>query len=270
MKNDYKTLVLVIILFGSITAAQFLAAAVARSEALLIDSVSMLVDTLTYVVNLCAAKCHHDVAELTAAGISIVVLLAASVWGIVEACGQLLHPTSGAALSPDIVLVFGIWGIIFDCLSCLGFYKWGRHFLFSSSRKRYEEFDGGPTDSIAPVASEERQQTSASSSINMRSAFMHVGADFLRSLIIVGEGMAVKFEGTQGRASDSIAALIVSATILLGAVGAIVPLLRQVIAWRRRCAARASKSNVQAMAERMASDAQEPIPTSIGARSGGQ
>merc|ERR1711918_129631 len=89
------------------------------------------------------------------------------------------------------------------------------------------------------------------SKMNMRSAFMHVGADFLRSVIIVGDSLVVKLESAQGRETDSIASLIVSATILLGACGAIVPWLLQCIRWQKRCAAQASKADVQLMAQRM-------------------
>lgn len=229
MKGNTKVLLLTIFLFGAITAAQFLAAFIARSETLLIDSMSMLVDTLTFVVSLCAAACHRDVAELTAAGLSLMILLGVSVWGIAEAYTELQYPSADDDLSPNIVLGFGIWGIVFDVVSLIGFYKWGPDGLLASN-------DTG---------------SEGSSKMNLRSAFMHVGADLLRSVVIVGEGLAVNFEGMHGRETDSIAAMLVSATILLGACGGIVPWLWQCFTWRKRCAAKASMADVQLMAQRL-------------------
>mmetsp|Transcript_125324 Transcript_125324/g.401365 ORF Transcript_125324/g.401365 Transcript_125324/m.401365 type:complete len:99 (-) Transcript_125324:150-446(-) len=55
----------------------------------------------------------------------------------------------------------------------------------------------------------------------MRSAFLHVGADFLRSLTTVVEGLAVLFANTDGRATDDIASWIVSSTIFIGALFAL-------------------------------------------------
>lgn len=265
--NNSRALLVSIVLFGTITFAQFLGGLVARSDALLIDCVSMLVDTLTYVVNLCAEKCHRDVADLTAAGISLIILLGVSVWGITEASMELQEEEPEEDLNPDIVLAFGIWGIVFDCLSCLGFFKWGLPGLLPRrSDRRYEEFEESlPAESCkdANGGSHSSQNTSAmrrtksnTSAMNMRSAFMHVGADFLRSIVIVGEGVAVKVEGAQGRKTDSIAALIVSATIFLGACGAILPWIRQVLKWRRRCAAEVLESKSQSMPKL--------APTSVG------
>merc|ERR1712217_151425 len=94
------------------------------------------------------------------------------------------------------------------------------------------------------------------------------GADFLRSIVIVGEGLAVKFEGAQGRETDAIAALIVSVTILLSAAGAFVPWLLQLATWRRRCAAEASKADVRLMAQDLVRCTGEPAPVPVGTRSG--
>lgn len=258
MRGDSKVLVLTILLFGSISVAQLFAAIVAHSESLLIDSASMCVDTMTYVVNLCAARCHRDLADLTAAGLSLLILFGASVWGIVEACEELRNPNPTENLNYDIVLGFGIWGIAFDCLSFYGFYRWGRQGLLSQRRDRsLEEF-------VSSGADGEPVSKSQSSSVNMRSAFLHVGADFLRSIVIVGEGLAVKFEHGKGKESDSVAALIVSVTILLGACGAIVPWMLQLRTWQRRCEDIASKADVQHMVEQLYTGMNKPAPTSIG------
>merc|ERR1712157_645966 len=115
---------------------------------------------------------------------------------------------------------FGIWGIAFDCISFWAFYKWGKRGLLSARTDRtYEEFDA-PAEPSTPSPTSPQTSTT-----NMRSAFMHVGADFLRSVIIVAEGLAVESEadGQEGRKTDSVAALVVSITILLSACGAMLP-----------------------------------------------
>eukprot|EP00494_Astrolonche_serrata_P028333 UN28599 len=54
-----RTLLLVFILFASITAAQFVAALIANSLSLLGDCASMLVDTLSYFANI-FAECGEN------------------------------------------------------------------------------------------------------------------------------------------------------------------------------------------------------------------
>ncbi|CAK8996574.1 unnamed protein product [Durusdinium trenchii] len=225
--GNSKVLAVVILLFGSITAAQFLAAIAAGSDALLVDCGSMLVDTCTYLVNLCAERYRGQVTDLCASGISILVLLAVSMSGILEAINDLTHPHEGEKLTPQIVLLFGLVGICVDLLSFWGFYRWGWQSVLGDFGTRSpmgsplaDSMSPGSRLMASPVAVNDAMSPSSrmfgSSSMNMRSAFMHVGADLLRSVVTVTEGLLVIFWQMDGRSTDSVASLIVSFTILCG------------------------------------------------------
>eukprot|EP00930_Biecheleria_cincta_P059026 TRINITY_DN44794_c0_g1_i1.p1 TRINITY_DN44794_c0_g1~~TRINITY_DN44794_c0_g1_i1.p1 ORF type:complete len:270 (+),score=54.41 TRINITY_DN44794_c0_g1_i1:151-960(+) len=229
--SNSKALLTVILLFGTISTAQFFDAWLASSDALLVDCWSMLVDTITYIMNWCAERRSGDALELLASGFSLLVLSAVSVWGLVEGAMDLADPHDEGDVSPGIILAFGIWGVVFDCLSFWGFYKWGLQGLVSGGRSgKYEDLELDEKSAIAQ-GGEEATGTSrpkAGASMNMRSAFLHVGADFLRSSTTVVEGLFILFGATQGRATDSVASIVVSGTILMGACSAVVPWARQV------------------------------------------
>ena len=215
--NNSKILATVFLLFGSITAAQFLAALAAESDALLVDCGSMFVDTCTYVLNLFAEKRRGQVTDLCASGISILVLLLVSVSGLLDAVHDLEHPREKDRLqSPLLVLIFGFLGICFDLISFWGFYRWGLHGLLNGGYGGFGE--GSPMAS--PMAVNDAMSPSsriiATTSMNMRSAFMHVGADLLRSMVTVAEGLLVLWGHTNGKSTDSYSSLIVSLTILCG------------------------------------------------------
>lgn len=221
--GNSKILTVVIILFGSITAAQFVASLAAGSDALLVDCGSMLVDTCTYALNLCAEKRRGQVMDLSASGISILVLLIVSMSGLVDAIEDLRHPHEKEQLSPEIVLIFGSIGVCFDLISFWGFYRWGLHSILTG----YGE--GSPMAS--PMAVNDAMSPSSriigSTSMNMRSAFMHVGADLLRSMVTVLEGLLVIFGHCEGKSTDSLASVVVSITILCGVAAG-------VLAWSRQ------------------------------------
>lgn len=237
--SNSKALSVIILLFGTISTAQFFAAWLASSDALLVDCWSMLVDTATYVMNWCAERRSGDALELLASGLSLLVLSAVSVWGIVEGAMDLADPHDEGDVSPEIILGFGIWGIVFDCVSFWGFYKWGKQGLMSAGRgAKYQDLELTEKTVITPSGEKEAvvtpQPTSGGASINMRSAFLHVGADFLRSSTTVIEGLFILFGGTHGRSTDAVAAIVVSGTILMGACGAVIPWARQVWKWYAR------------------------------------
>lgn len=233
--SNSKALLVIILLFGTITTAQFFAALLASSDALLVDCWSMLVDTGTYVMNWCAERRSGDVLELFASGFSLLVLSAVSTWGIVEGAMDLADPHDEGDVSPEIILGFGLWGLAFDCVSFWGFYKWGKQGLMSAGRgAKYQDLEFTEKTVVAPsgekaVAAIPPPKSGAS--MNMRSALLHVGADFLRSSTTVVEGLFIIFGGTHGRSTDSVAAMVVSSTILLGACSAAIPWARQVCKW---------------------------------------
>ena len=86
--NHAKVLTVALVLFLSITCAQFGLALLARSNTLLVDCASMLVDSATYAGNLWAV-CREtndpeDAARgaLVTSGLSILVLAAITAWGL--------------------------------------------------------------------------------------------------------------------------------------------------------------------------------------------
>jgi len=236
--DNSRVLWIVILLFSTITAAQLLAAIAASSDALMVDGMSMLVDTATYVGNLCAEQYGDGpFSELLASGASFAILYGVALWGIIESAINLADPGDReAALSPTIVLAFGLWGMAFDFLAFWGFYRWGLESLVSSA--------GLPDDATVGLATaqdplpEEEQTADArvegeqKPSMNMRSAFLHVGADMLRSMTTVVEGVLVLYAGAEPRRSDAVAALVVSVTILAGGCGASASWIQQ--AWQMR------------------------------------
>lgn len=224
-----------------------MAALIANSDALLVDAMSMLVDTATYVGNLCAEQYGSGVvSELLASGASLAVLYGVAMWGAVEAGIDLASPeeSGNGAVLPGIVLAFGLWGMAFDVLSCWGFYRWGLDSLVSGSgacddsKVGLSEARDIAADELPSVPGNNGEQKP---SMNMRSAILHVGADFLRSLTTVVEGAAVLSGGSDARTADAAATLIVSVTILAGGCGAGASWLRQAWQVRQERAAEAAK-----------------------------
>lgn len=235
--GNSKVLLSVIALFGTITVSQLVAAVVSNSVTLLVDGLSMLVDVATYVGNLCAERRGDDEAVgLLASGLSLAVLYGVALWGVLEALIALTAAEDQTGtLHSGIVLAFGVWGVAFDCLSFLGFYCFGLQALVSGDVQEGQgltkEVQESPT--ARAVAAPEDSDNVRKPSMNMRSAFLHVGADFLRSITTVVEGSVVMSGASRGRTADSIATLAVSATILVGGCGAGASWMRQAWTWRR-------------------------------------
>jgi len=134
----------------------------------------------------------HKPLELAISLVSQLVLVYATVCVVLEALPNL----SGKGkddddVNPRIILAFAVLGWLFDMISLLAF------------RKNHSGNDD-------------------SSSINMQAAFMHVGADFLRSGTTFVLGTLILFFHFAGARTDAMACMVVSATILLGALIAFV------------------------------------------------
>jgi Co/Zn/Cd efflux system component len=224
--DNSKALIVVIVLFGGITLAQIAGAMIADSVTLLVDSLSMCVDTGTYIGNLWAEVCTRDSRmEFMASGISLAFLFAVTLWGIADSIWRLAEPDEGTGgVSPTIVLAFGIGGIIFDVISFYVFCRWGKDAL----RPKRDTADEGARLAQARDSSPADGAPSIGTIINMRSAFLHVGADFLRSLTTTAEGVFILWLDVSDEKADAIAALVVSSTILLGTCGTGASWARQV------------------------------------------
>lgn len=228
--DNIKVLSVTITLFSAITGAQFLAAIFASSSALFVDAVTMLVDTATYIGNLFSecfnlrsspARAH---CEIFTSGFSFVVLIGVAFWGMADSFKVLarLEQDSGEAddVNAQVVLAFGVSGIVLDLASFCAFYRWGKKAL---GRRAPVEYSAEDDDIVLTEEGQNKPQVS----MTMVSAFLHVGADFLRSLTITIEGLAVIWFGYNGSWVDGIATFFVSATIFVGSCGTMTSFLRR-------------------------------------------
>jgi len=215
--KDAWTLLLTTVLFGIITVAQLFCAIIASSLALFGDSISMLVDVITYISNLYAELSSASAYEkkrnqLIAAGFSLAVLMILSFFIIYSATARLVRDIEGdeEVVDPDIVLVFAIIGIMFDILSCTAFWKLSR-----------QTVRGDAVIQDSTSASTEQSSGGSGSQINMISALMHVLSDSVRSLTTLMEAILIKWFGANGEITDAVAGLIMFTIIVAGGIGAL-------------------------------------------------
>lgn len=211
--KDAWTLLLTTVLFGLITAAQFIGSIAARSLALFGDSVSMLVDVITYLSNLYAELSKASARDkkrnqLIASGFSLGILMGLSFAVVYGAIARLFRDSSKEEeiVDADIVLAFAIIGLIFDVVSCSAFWKLSRGTVRGT---------GDLQDSSGV------QEEHSGSQINMISALLHVVSDSMRSLTTLLEAILIKYFGTNGEKTDAGAAVIVFSLIFVGGIGAL-------------------------------------------------
>ena len=214
--NHAKVLTVALVLFLSITCAQFGLALLARSNTLLVDCASMLVDSATYAGNLWAV-CREtddpaDAARgaLVTSGLSILVLAAITAWGLSGAVQDLRRRHPPDRVNAEIVLILGIFGLVFDAATLLAFRAWGGS-------------DDDEEEGIELVGTGEESDfediEKTADDMNMCSAFSHVAADTIRSVTSVSLGLLIMLRpDLNGAKWDAYATLIVTATVLLGAV----------------------------------------------------
>jgi Co/Zn/Cd efflux system component len=187
-------------LFSFITVVQMFAAKIAHSQALLMDCISMAVDAFTYMGNIlveCKKRdgAQHACSQLVVAGISLSFLLyftyeaSRESWDTVLICrGKAsAHTGDDDDVNGYITLAFGLGGLTFDLISL---------WFFLQSHKK----------------------TGSGRALNMFTALLHCGADFLRSssttvmsvLILTGE-----FDST---CLDAYTSLFIGATIVCGGI----------------------------------------------------
>ena len=214
--NHAKVLTVALVLFLSITCAQFGLALLARSNTLLVDCASMLVDSATYAGNLWAV-CREtndpeDAARgaLVTSGLSILVLAAITAWGLSGAVSDLRRRHPPDRVNAEIVLILGIFGLVFDAATLLAFRAWGGT-------------DEDEEEGIELVGTGEEHDfediEKTAEDMNMCSAFSHVAADTIRSVTSVSLGLLIMLRpDLNGAKWDAYATLIVTATVLLGSV----------------------------------------------------
>jgi len=176
-------------LFAVNTAVQFVAAIIANSLALLGDSGSMGVDTLSYAANLyaeCVESEKQRRNQLIASLLSIVVLLSVTGFVIYSSIVILLCDDLGDDdINPYIVFAFALGGLLFDFVGLCALWR-GK-----------------------------KEQSTAASDLNLHSVGMHVISDLMRSTTTLVESILIWFFNFEGTGTDAVAALIVSALILI-------------------------------------------------------
>jgi len=117
-----------IILFVTITVAQYIGAFVSKSLALFGDSATMTIDVVTYIMNLYAEVSTSLPAvkqrnQLISSGLSIGILMGLSAFLIIDAILRLSEQRRGdeESVNADIVIVFAVLGLIIDVVSCSAF-----------------------------------------------------------------------------------------------------------------------------------------------------
>ena len=214
--NHAKVLTVALVLFLSITCAQFGLALLARSNTLLVDCASMLVDSATYAGNLWAV-CREtndpeDAARgaLVTSGLSILVLAAITAWGLSGAVQDLRRRHPPDRVNAEIVLILGIFGLVFDAATLLAFRAWGG--TEDDEEAGIELVGTGEENDFEDIEK-------TADDMNMCSAFSHVAADTIRSVTSVSLGLLIMLRpDLNGAKWDAYATLIVTATVLLGSV----------------------------------------------------
>lgn len=223
MTRNVKSLLVPLVLFGTITVAQTVGAIFASSLALLADAASMFLDTLTYVGNLyaeCSTKggvIRRRRNQLIASGSSFFVLLGLTIYVLTEGVARVQadHDPDGDDVNVYIVFGFAVAGILFDILSLVPF-------ILNKLKPGRSSARGSKVILIEGHGLEHGD----SSHVNMCSALLHILSDLMRSITTLVASLLIWFGSFDGRVIDGWAAIIVSAIIIAGILGALVYWLR--------------------------------------------
>jgi len=265
MTGRAKTLLVMILLFLAITAAQYVAGVAAHSLSLQADCLSMLIDAISYCGNLVAecvqAPVLKERLQLGMSGGSIVLLAVfTSLFlkqGIENLAGGAHHGEGpDDAVNPYIVLGFAIAGLLFDAISLLVYYRCG-HKEDAVSEDDAASEDGAEDElggevaagpgaaggqAAAVLALQHSRHAGAGSAgrdpdvlpmapktskLNMLSALGHVLSDLARSLTTFVEGIVLfKYPLLDSVYVDGLSAVIVCSLIMLGTLAATIAWVR--------------------------------------------
>ncbi|CAK8991262.1 unnamed protein product [Durusdinium trenchii] len=194
---EVKALTISFLLFGLITVVQVFAAQIAHSRALLMDCISMGVDSLTYLGNI-VVECRrrdgreHAISQLIIVAISLSLLCyftsdaMQESWETVLVCQGKASADGDEEVNGWITLGFALGGVAFDVMCLIQFYK---------SNKR----------------------TGSGRSVNIFSAFLHVSADFLRSSATLVMSLIILFGQVDSTCIDAYSSIFIGVTIVVGA-----------------------------------------------------
>jgi len=186
------------ILFSVITVAQYFAAIAANSQALKMDCISMAVDAFTYMGNI-VVECRkrdgskHVGSQLIIVAGSLGLLVTFTVlgmqesWDTVQVCrGKKEGDGEADDVNGWITLAFAIGGVGFDVACMVEFYK-------------------------------SNQRAHSVKQVNMFSALLHVGADFLRSTSTMVMSLLILLAHVDSGCADAYTSVLIGVSILCGA-----------------------------------------------------
>jgi Co/Zn/Cd efflux system component len=185
-------------LFALITVIQYFAAVIANSHALKMDCISMGVDAFTYMGNI-VVECRkrdgakHVTSQLLIVACSLGLLSFFTIqamqesWDVVQVCrGKKEGDGEEDDVNGWITLAFAIGGVGFDVMCMVEFHK-------------------------------SNQRTGSARSVNMFSALLHVGADFLRSTSTLVMSLLILLAHFDSGCVDAYTSIIIGVSILAGA-----------------------------------------------------
>jgi len=208
---NIRALAVSAILFTTITLLQVFAAIKANSHALLMDCISMGVDAFTYMGNILVECKKRDGAKhvrsqlvIVAMSLGLLTYFTATAmqesWDTVQVCRG-ARPDEGGEeeeVNGWITLVFALGGIGFDIACIVEFYK-------------------------------SNQKTGSIKQVNMFSAFLHVGADALRSTSTLVMSLLILIAHWDSTCLDAYTSIFIGVTIIAGAFAGFFKWLKMLI-----------------------------------------
>jgi len=188
--------------FLGFACAEMTYAFVANSLALLGDAAAMLVDAMTYVMNLVAIRRGSGRLMLLGPLVSAVALVAVMVYVLVDAVSELLATDSDAGVRLPIVLAFGLANLGLDVLNMAFFYA------FPDAYRAILTFGVKEPPKKKPLE--------ADGDLNIRSALTHVVADTYRSIaVVLCAAIAMSFDSVDPAKADAVGAVVVEVPVVL-------------------------------------------------------
>ena len=208
--SNARTLLVLLVFNTSFAVAQVVAAGVANSLSMYGDSATMMLDSLTYAVNIYAEckKSPNEAAslrvELIATCFSIATLVAVTGFLMWDAASRLRSGNRGQGVQVDIMLEFSMANLVIDVVACVVF-------LSRITRERMEQ--AGRRVGIAEHV--QMEQEFEDSGLNMCSAFVHLLADTLRTITVLTSSIVVEeIAEVSSFKADAVSSLVVSTIIL--------------------------------------------------------
>jgi len=213
VSGNVRVLWLTAFLFALITGVQyFFGAVLVHSAALTEDCYCMGVDALSYLLNIGAEVAPPHLKRKLQLGIPVVslsVLMALTIYQVQDAINTVQypppapeHPSAEDRKMAWIVWAFGFGGVCFDLISIYAFCK------------------------------NKREKKEGQLPVNMLAAFMHVGADFIRSITTTVEGvfLIANFPpGINGDVVDAYSCIVITVVVVAGILYGLFEITRDII-----------------------------------------